>query len=177
MSLPPYPVFDRLYSRFVRPRRKRLSYEQTARVFYAAGFREEALVEMVATSRPESAGDPQAFLAYVQLPKNPVRRAAFLAAMAALKPTGISVITFRAIVKKLGGKVVDVDIGLGQVKWWWVQESYSMQELTEPLVNARLCFGKWKASGFKPWAANREGLHLRFMVPARKACKQLGLIP
>jgi hypothetical protein len=176
VSLPPYPHYDKLYSRFVRPRHKRLSYAQTALVFHEAGFRGEALVEMVATSRPESAGDPQAFLAYVQLPRNPVKRAAFLVAIAALKPAGIGVIKFRSIVKKLGGKVVDVDIGLGQVKWWWAQETYSMQDLTDPLTNAKLCLGKWKASGFKPWAANTAGLHVKFMEPARAACRHLELI-
>jgi hypothetical protein len=149
----PFPQYDKLYSCFVRPKNKRLGYEETARILHGVGFRGWNLVVAVALTRPESAGDPQAYLAYVVLPRNPVANAAAHVALSVASRSRVTVTTFRHLARKLGARLVSADIGLCQINWWWRQDRISMHGLTDPVVNATWAHRISGGQNFSPWAA------------------------
>lgn len=177
MSIGNPPPFDKMYSCFVSPKSQRLTYEERAVFLHKAGFRKEGLVTAVALTSPESAGDPKAFLGYVKLPENSAKAAVAHVALWTASHSRVSLISFRALAKKLGAKLTNADVGLCQINWWWRQADTTMQGLTDPAYNAEWAY-KISSSGkkFTPWVAYTKGYHIKYLPYAVEACRKLGYI-
>ena len=166
------------------PRTKRLTYIQAARLLIQAGWPkdEEILTTAVAVMNAESARDPRAYLAYVDLKvdRNSRRGLKRRAQIDALSPT-MTLTTFRHAVRKIGlfrhPEVVRSDNGLFQIG----RPPYTqltVEELMDPYENARFALKLYNDRGFRPWAAyttprgdDPDPPYMRFMPYAREAVR------
>jgi hypothetical protein len=171
------------------PSRKRLSYEERAvLMIHNTDWREPDLAVALALSQAESAGDPKAYLAYVQLPHpapHPVNEQIKTQIRALPKSTTFT--TFRWKVAAIGamyGRLVTVtnaDRGVFQISKKW-HPTVNNREAFDPEANIRYAHRIWEDWGrtFKAWAAfttPRQGEtdppYKRFLARAREALENV----
>jgi hypothetical protein len=173
-------------------RQLRLSYGQTARLCYQAGWKDlESLTTAVAVTRAESGGDPNAYLAYLRCPGSPD---------SPLKWLRNAYETNRAWVKAIpdypGPTLLELQELLVQRRlntkkpWLWVTWEtvkgvpvcdYGLFQLNSrflpitptPIENARIAHRMWKTRGFSPWVAFDKGYHKQYMEEAEKAARKV----
>jgi hypothetical protein len=171
------------------PSKKRMSYEERAvLMIHNTGWREPDLLVALALSQAESAGDPKAYLAYVQLPHeagHPVNEK-IKTEIRALAPS-TSFTTFRWKAAAIGakhGRVVTVpnaDRGLFQISKRWHPHVINRAAFN-PEDNIRYAYRIWEDWGrtFRAWAAfttprggETEPPYKRFLDRARLALENV----
>jgi hypothetical protein len=169
-------------------RRDRLTYEETVIALIIAGWPKDkkTLTTAAAVIAAESARDPRAYLAYIDLgvdrhSDEGMRRRAKIDKLGHT----MSLTSYRHKVEELGMKVVRADCGLFQVAktFDWGEKltpDITVTELMKADVNLRRGLHMWKNRGWQPWAAYttaREGEdeppYQRFMPYAESAVNQV----
>lgn len=144
------------------PRGRRLSYVNAGLALLEAGWprKRELLVTALAVMNAESARDPLAYLAYVDLGVDRhselgLERRAKIDAFDRKHP-GMTLTTYRYAIRALTlgkCKVVRADVGLFQIGWPTHNEKVG--DLTKPAFNCRRALKVYRDNGntFRPWAA------------------------
>ena len=157
-----------LTDNYPTPKAKRLTYVETVRALITAGWpkNRQTLTTAAAVIAAESARDPRAYLAYIDLGRGQAQREGHGPPQEDRRARPHHALTsYRQKIEELGAEVVRADCGLFQVAktFDWGEQltpDITVTELMKSDVNLRRGLHMWKNRGWQPWAAYttaREG--------------------